>query len=84
MGRNLFEPEPYAAVPYFWSDQYDVKIQAVGLPHRAERFEMLEDEGNRLVAAGLRDDRVVAVVTFNNARKLAQWRRELATPKVAA
>ena len=24
-----------AAVPYFWSDQYDVKIQAAGLPARA-------------------------------------------------
>ena len=84
VGRNLFEPKPYAAVPYFWSDQYDVKIQAVGLPHRAQRFEILEDEGNRLVAAGLRDDRVVAAVTFNNARKLAQWRRQLATPEVAA
>ena len=33
--RNLLaapgERMPYAAVPYFWSDQYDVKIQAVGL-----------------------------------------------------
>ncbi len=84
VGRNRLEPKPYAAVPYFWSDQYDVKIQAVGLPHRAERFEILEDEGTRLVATGLRDDRVVAVVTFNNARKLAQWRRELSAPKVAA
>ena len=27
----------YASVPSFWSDQYDVKIQAVGLPHLAER-----------------------------------------------
>ena len=24
-------PEPYAAVPWFWSDQYDVKLQMVGL-----------------------------------------------------
>jgi NADPH-dependent 2,4-dienoyl-CoA reductase/sulfur reductase-like enzyme len=79
VGRNLFEAKPYAAVPYFWSDQYDVKIQAVGLPHRAERFEILEDEGNRLVAVGRRADQVVAAVTFNNPRRLVQWRRELAT-----
>ena len=25
------------AAPYFWSDQYDMKIQSVGLPARAER-----------------------------------------------
>jgi NADPH-dependent 2,4-dienoyl-CoA reductase/sulfur reductase-like enzyme len=74
VGRNLFEPRPYVSVPYFWSDQYETKIQAVGLPHRAQRFEMREPD----VAVGMRDDRVVAVVTFNNARKLAQWRRELA------
>jgi 3-phenylpropionate/trans-cinnamate dioxygenase ferredoxin reductase subunit len=24
--------QPYAAVPWFWSDQYDLKLQAVGLP----------------------------------------------------
>ena len=39
--RNLLaapaERTPYEAVPYFWSDQYDVKIQSVGLPARAER-----------------------------------------------
>jgi NADPH-dependent 2,4-dienoyl-CoA reductase/sulfur reductase-like enzyme len=80
VGRHLFEPTPYAAVPYFWSDQYDVKIQAVGLPQRAQRFELLEPD----VAVGLREDRVVAAVTFNQPRKLMQWRRELATPKVAA
>ena len=25
------KPSPYAAVPWFWSDQYDLKLQAVGL-----------------------------------------------------
>ena len=72
-------------MPYFWSDQYDVKIQAVGLPHRAQRFEILRGRGRPLVAAGLRDDRVVAAVTFNNARKLAtSGAAQLATPVVAA
>ena len=46
-GRNALmspdERKPYDAPPYFWSDQYDVKIQALGLPGRAERLEILED-----------------------------------------
>jgi len=73
--RNLLgDRTPYQAVPYFWSDQYDVKIQAAGLPHRAERFEYAEPD----VALGYRGDRVVAAVTFNQPRKLMQQRRQLA------
>ena len=73
--RNLLgDRTPYHAVPYFWSDQYDVKIQAAGLPHRAERFEYSEPD----VALGYRGDRVVAAVTFNAPRKLMQHRRQLA------
>jgi NADPH-dependent 2,4-dienoyl-CoA reductase/sulfur reductase-like enzyme len=79
--RNLLgERTPYRAVPYFWSDQYDVKIQAAGLPHRAERFEYSEPD----VALGHRGDRVVAAVTFNAPRKLMQHRRQLASDLVAA
>jgi 3-phenylpropionate/trans-cinnamate dioxygenase ferredoxin reductase component len=81
-GRNMVaaptDRVPYAAVPYFWSDQYDVKIQAVGLMTRAERTEVLESDGSRFVAAGVRDGRVVAAVAFNAARRLAFYRRRLA------
>jgi NADPH-dependent 2,4-dienoyl-CoA reductase/sulfur reductase-like enzyme len=73
--RNLLgDRTPYRAVPYFWSDQYDVKIQAAGLPHRAERVEMAEPD----MAFGVRGERVVAVVTFNAPRKLMAYRRRLA------
>lgn len=30
-------PPPPAEVPWFWSDQYDVKLQIVGLPHAVDR-----------------------------------------------
>jgi NADPH-dependent 2,4-dienoyl-CoA reductase/sulfur reductase-like enzyme len=83
-GRNLLaapaDRQPYAAVPYFWSDQYDVKIQAVGLANRAERVQMLEaaPDGERWVAAGVRGGRVVAVIGFNAMRRLAFYRGRLA------
>jgi len=80
--RNLLaEPAdrvPYEAVPYFWSDHYDVKIQALGLPGRGERFEILEGGDDAFVAAGVRGDRVVAVVAFNAPRRLAFYRPRLA------
>jgi 3-phenylpropionate/trans-cinnamate dioxygenase ferredoxin reductase component len=82
-GRNaLLEPGDRAAhvlPPYFWSDQYDVKIQAVGFPNRAERLEILEStpEGDRFVAAGERAGRLVGVVAFNAAKRLGWYRRQL-------
>jgi 3-phenylpropionate/trans-cinnamate dioxygenase ferredoxin reductase subunit len=82
--RNLLaapaERTPYEAVPYFWSDQYDVKIQSVGLPARAERVTVLEESpgGDRLVLGGERGGRLVAAIGFNAARRLAFYRGRLA------
>jgi NADPH-dependent 2,4-dienoyl-CoA reductase/sulfur reductase-like enzyme len=83
-GRNLIaapgERQPYAAVPYFWTDQYDAKIQAIGLAARAERMEMLEatPEGDKWVAAGVREGRVIAVIGYNAMRRIAFYRGRLA------
>jgi 3-phenylpropionate/trans-cinnamate dioxygenase ferredoxin reductase subunit len=54
-------PEPYRAVPWFWSDQYDVKLQMVGLANGDStgilrgsvedgRFSLLRYDGDRLAA----------------------------------
>ena len=82
-GRNaVAEPEerkPYTAVPSFWSDQYDVKIQAVGFPRRAERVRIAEQspEGDRFVAIGEREGRVVTALGWNGARRLPWYRRQV-------
>jgi NADPH-dependent 2,4-dienoyl-CoA reductase/sulfur reductase-like enzyme len=82
-GRNaVAAPEdrrPYAAVPSFWSDQYDVKIQAVGFPRLAERMRICEQapDGERFVAIGERDGRVVAALGYNGARRLPWYRRQV-------
>jgi NADPH-dependent 2,4-dienoyl-CoA reductase/sulfur reductase-like enzyme len=83
-GRNLVLPgaerRPFTATPYFWSDQYDVKIQSVGFPARAGRMDVVErtPDGARFVAAGARDGRLVAAVGFNAARRMPFYRRALA------
>jgi 3-phenylpropionate/trans-cinnamate dioxygenase ferredoxin reductase component len=85
-GRNALsspdERKPYDAPPYFWSDQYDVKIQSIGLPGRAERVEILESSPDRWrrVYAGERDGRLVGVVAINAARRLGSYRQALADP----
>jgi 3-phenylpropionate/trans-cinnamate dioxygenase ferredoxin reductase component len=85
-GRNVLsspgERKPYDAPPYFWSDQYDVKIQSLGLPGRAERLELIESspDGWRLVYAGERDGRLIGVMAINAARRLGFYRQALADP----
>jgi len=83
-GRNaLLDPAervPHGSPPYFWSDQYGSKIQALGCPALAERTELLEQtpEGDRFVAACIRGRRVIGVVGVNAARRLPWYRRQLA------
>src|SRR4051795_13669923 len=85
-GRNVLLPaherKPYDQPPYFWSDQYDTKIQSLGLPGRAERLELLEatDDGSRRVYGGERDGRLVGVIAINAARRLGAYRMALADP----
>ena len=75
-GRNVLvapeERKPCDAPPYFWSDQYDAKIQSLGLPGRAEHLELLEStpDRSRAVYAGERDGRLVGIVAINAARRL--------------
>jgi 3-phenylpropionate/trans-cinnamate dioxygenase ferredoxin reductase subunit len=82
-GRNAIanpgQRDGHVAPPYFWSDQYDVKIQAVGFPARAATLEIVEEDGPRLVAeARAADGRLVGAIAFNNAKRLAAYRRRLA------
>ena len=85
-GRNALvsaqERRPYDAPPYFWTDQYDVKIQSIGLPGRAEGLELLESmpDRSRMVYAGERNGRLVGVVAINAARRLGFYRIALAEP----
>ena len=83
-GRNAVAPpeerKPYAAVPSFWSDQYDIKIQAIGLPRLSEAVQVTEatPDGGRFVAVGTRAGRAVAAYAFNGARRLPWYRKQVA------
>jgi NADPH-dependent 2,4-dienoyl-CoA reductase/sulfur reductase-like enzyme len=85
-GRNVLvapdERKPYVAPPYFWSDQYDQKIQSLGLPSRGERVELLEStpDGSRRVYGADRDGRLVGIVAINAARRLGAYRMALEDP----
>jgi len=70
------EAEPFESVPMFWSDQFDIKIQAAGKPKPADELTIVRrgPEDEKLIAIYSRAGRVVGAVTFNQPPKLVQLR----------
>jgi len=56
------KPRPAAEVPWFWSDQYEVKLQIAGIPFDADRQVVRGDPAQgKFAVYHLRGERVVAV-----------------------
>lgn len=79
--RNLLsgDPEPFSPLPYFWTDQYDVKIQAHGV--FPDGCEVTVEEGSfsdgRFVALYRRDGRITGVLGWNAPAKVLRYRKLL-------
>lgn len=59
-------PTPPPEVPWFWSDQYDVKLQIAGLPEGADRQVLRgEPDGAAFAVFHLAGDRIVCVEAVN-------------------
>jgi NADPH-dependent 2,4-dienoyl-CoA reductase/sulfur reductase-like enzyme len=72
--------EPFAPVPYFWSDQYDTKIQFLGRAAPDDAMAVVDGslaEG-RFVALFGRAGRLVGALAFNRPRQLMAYRRLIA------
>ncbi|MGV9667249.1 NAD(P)/FAD-dependent oxidoreductase [Nocardia niigatensis] len=65
-------------VPYVWSDQYDMKIQVLGIPALADEVQIVEDKGRKFLAHYLRGGELVAVVGAGMAGKVMKARAQLA------
>lgn len=71
--------EPYDPVPWFWSDQYDVKLQIAGLSQGYDRTEIEGDEAeNAFAVRYFKNDRLICVDAVNMPRVHMMARRELA------
>lgn len=74
------EPRPYEQVPWFWSDQYDLKLQIAGLSSPGDRVVLRgEPESRSFAACYLRDGILVAVDAVGSARDFMAARRLLAS-----
>jgi 3-phenylpropionate/trans-cinnamate dioxygenase ferredoxin reductase subunit len=65
-------------VPYFWSDQYDVKIQCLGEPHATDVVHLVEDDGRKFLAYYERDGVLVGVVGGGLPGKVMKVRGKIA------
>ncbi|MFD0094666.1 oxidoreductase C-terminal domain-containing protein, partial [Bacillus cereus] len=70
-------PKPYEAVPWFWSDQYDLKLQAVGMAVPGDTVVVRGDpDHDRAISVFyLRDGEVRAAEVVSNPRDFAMAKR---------
>ncbi len=83
-------PRPYNEVPWFWSDQYDLKLQIAGLSEGYDKLVLRGDPASRTFAAFYLKDGVVIAVDAVNAvpefmvgKKLIQARARIAPDRLA-
>lgn len=67
-----------AGVPYFWSDQYDLKIQCLGQPQTGDTVHLAEDDGRRFLAYYERDGVLAGVVGAGIPEKVRTARGKIA------
>jgi len=72
--------EPYAPVPYFWSDQYKSKIQFVGHVHHSDEVRVVDGsvEDRKFLALYEHAGRVVGALGFSKPKLVLQCRRLIA------
>jgi 3-phenylpropionate/trans-cinnamate dioxygenase ferredoxin reductase subunit len=70
------DPQPYAAVPWFWSNQYDLRLQTVGLSlgHDATVLRGNPQERSFSVVY-LKEGRMIALDCVNRTKDYAQGRK---------
>ncbi|HAH10397.1 MAG TPA: hypothetical protein DCL48_09870, partial [Alphaproteobacteria bacterium] len=73
------KPKPYGEVPWFWSDQYDLKLQIAGVTLAGDQTVVRGDMDTRSFAVfALRQGVVVAVEAVNAAPEYMMGRKLIA------
>ncbi|MCX4904610.1 NAD(P)/FAD-dependent oxidoreductase [Streptomyces sp. NBC_00878] len=82
--RNLLHPQarkPFAPVPYFWSDQYDMKVQAFGYLRGHDEVAVVEGDlaERRFIVAYRGGDHLTGVLAVGMPPKAIRgWRQSVA------
>ena len=74
----LGQPVNYDPVPWFWSDQYDTKLQIVGLSQGHDTIDIDGDPGSGAFSvAYIGGGKLLAVDSINHARRHMQARKQV-------
>lgn len=85
VAHNLLgESIPYRHIPYFWSDQYDLKLQYVGYSPTWDQIVMRGNPPDSFIAFYLLEGRVRAAFASNHPRELVTLKKLVAAdPRLA-
>jgi len=83
VARCLLDPTaaPYDEIPYYWSDQYDQRIQVLGIPQGDEELVRGNAGNNAFIVFHLLRDRLVGATCINQPKAVAPLRRLIASGK---
>ena len=78
--RLLGSRQPFAPVPYFWSDQYDRKLQFAGRARPDDELHLVQGSfaERRFVALYARAGRLVGVLGMNRPAAVIRYKRAIA------
>jgi 3-phenylpropionate/trans-cinnamate dioxygenase ferredoxin reductase subunit len=76
------KPKTYSEVPWFWSDQYDLKLQIAGLAQPTDRLVTRGDPASRKFAVfHMRDGKLAAVEAVNDGQAYLVGKKLIASGK---
>ncbi len=81
-GSICGKPKPYSSLPWFWSDQYDIKLQIAGLSQGFDKVVVRGDiaNGRSFAAFYLREGKMLAVDAINKPQEFI-WAKKLILAK---
>ena len=82
VARNILGADTaYTPVPYFWTDQFDAKIQVHGTPSADAEVSVVDGDvaGRRFVVRYRRNGEVIGVLGWNMAKQARLARQEIGT-----
>lgn len=74
---GLHQEGGFVSAPYFWSDQYGLKLQSIGSTHGHDETIVLEQEGHRLLVIYGRQGRLIGAVGLDAGTAVMQLRRQV-------